>query len=62
MSFRSGDIGKYLFYGGHFGKWRPFWLFGHVELIEMFFICFLVPENVCLALKIKALCHLEAEI
>ncbi len=28
----------------------------------MCFIGFLAPENVCLALKIKALSHLEAEI
>ncbi|KAG1684096.1 hypothetical protein GQR58_009520 [Nymphon striatum] len=31
-------------------------------IIEMCFIGFLVPENVCLALKIKPLSHLEVEI
>ena len=62
MLFRSGDIVKYQFYGGHFRKWLSFRLFGQVQLIEMCFIGFLAPENVCLALKIKALRHLEVEI
>ena len=62
MLFRSGDIRKYQFYGSHFGKWPPFQLFGQVQLIEICFIGFLVPENICLALKTKALCYLEAEI